>query len=147
MPDVVVPPQPGLRAGLVVPEAELVERFSRSSGPGGQGVNTADSRVELRWDVANSTVLTEARRARLLAGLASRMVDGVVVLVASEHREQRRNRTAARVRLGTLIGQALAPPPPPRRATRPSRAARQRRLDEKKQRGRLKGTRARPDTD
>jgi ribosome-associated protein len=131
----------------VIPDAELTERFSRSSGPGGQGVNTADSRVELRWDVAASGALTDTQRARLLEQLAPRLVDGVLVLVASEQRAQLANRAAARARLTTLVGQALEPPPPPRRATRPSRAARQRRLDEKKRRGELKANRARPDPD
>jgi ribosome-associated protein len=145
--DVVLPPQRGLPRGLVIPDAELAERFSRSSGPGGQGVNTTDSRVELRWDVRASATLTDARRARLLDRLAPRLVDGVLVIVASEHREQRRNRAAARERLGGLVGAALLPPPPARRPTRPSRAARERRVDEKKQRGRLKATRARPDAD
>ena len=147
MPDVVLPPQRGLPRGLVVPDAELVERFSRSSGPGGQGVNTADSRVELRWDVAASAALTDAQRTRLLDGLASRLVDGVLVIVASEHRAQRQNRTAARARLAALVSEALTPPPPPRRPTAPSRAARQRRLDEKKRRGSIKASRGRPDQD
>lgn len=142
--DVVVAPQRGLPRGLRIPDAELTERFSHSSGPGGQGVNTADSRVELRWDVAASGALSAAQRARLLDRLAARLADGTLVLVASEHREQRRNRAAARERLAELVGAALLPPPPPRRPTRPSRAARERRVDEKKQRGRLKAARARP---
>jgi ribosome-associated protein len=147
VPDVVLPARRGLPAGLTIPDAELTERFSRSSGPGGQGVNTADSRVELRWDVAASAALTETQRARLLDRLAPRLVNGVLVLVASEQRAQLANRTAARARLAMLVGQALEPPPPPRRASRPSRSARQRRLDEKKRRGELKANRARPDPD
>jgi ribosome-associated protein len=131
----------------VIPDAELVERFSRSSGPGGQGVNTADSRVELRWDIAASTALNETQRSRLLERLASRIVDGALVIVASEQRAQLQNRTAARARLATLVRQALEPPPPPRRPTKPSRAARERRLDEKRQRSRRKAERARPDED
>ncbi|HEU5008081.1 MAG TPA: alternative ribosome rescue aminoacyl-tRNA hydrolase ArfB [Jatrophihabitantaceae bacterium] len=147
MSDVVLPPGRGVPRGLVIPDAELVERFSRSSGPGGQGVNTADSRVELRWDIAASTALNETQRSRLLERLASRIVDGALVIVASEQRAQLQNRTAARARLATLVRQALEPPPPPRRPTKPSRAARERRLDEKRQRSRRKAERARPDED
>ncbi|MFN8193556.1 MAG: alternative ribosome rescue aminoacyl-tRNA hydrolase ArfB [Nocardioidaceae bacterium] len=142
--DLVVAPGPGLTSGLVIPTSELVERFSRSSGPGGQSVNTTDSRVELEYDVARSVVLTDAQRRRALRGLEGRLVDGRVVLVASEHRSQHRNRVAARERLVELLRAALAPPPPPRRPTKPSRAARQRRLDEKKQRGHTKALRRPP---
>jgi ribosome-associated protein len=145
--DLVLSPRRGLPDGLVVPASEFVERFSRSSGPGGQGVNTADSRVELRWDVAGSSALSDAQRARLLERLASRTTDGVLVLAASEHRSQLQNRTAARARLGALVADALAPPPPARRPTRPSRAAKQRRLDEKKRRGVIKANRGRPIAD
>ncbi|MEO8889656.1 MAG: alternative ribosome rescue aminoacyl-tRNA hydrolase ArfB [Jatrophihabitantaceae bacterium] len=133
--------------GLLVPSTELVERFSRSSGPGGQGVNTADSRVELRWDVARSPALTDGQRVQVLDRLASRIVDGEIVLFASEHRSQLQNRTAVRARLAMLLTDALAPPPPARRATRPSRAAKQRRLDEKKRRGQIKANRGRPIAD
>jgi len=141
--DLVVPPGRGLPAGLTVPGGELVERFSRSSGPGGQGVNTSDSRVELRYDVARSSALTEVQRARALSYLAPRLVDGVLTITASEHRSQLQNRLAARARLVNYLREALAPPPPPRRATRPSRGAKQRRLDVKKQRGQIKAGRAR----
>jgi ribosome-associated protein len=147
MADLVLPPARGLPKGLVIPDAELVERFSRSSGPGGQGVNTADSRVELRWDIAATNALTPTQRSRLLEQLASRLVDGALVIVASEQRAQLQNRTAARARLATIVTQALEPPPPPRRPTRPSRAARQRRLDDKRQRARRKAERARPEED
>lgn len=147
MADIVLPPARGLPRGLVIPDAELVERFSRSSGPGGQGVNTADSRVELRWDIAMSNALTATQRTRLLERLASRLVDGALVITASEQRAQLQNRAAARGRLATLVTQALEPPPPPRRPTRPSRAARQRRLDDKRQRSRRKAERARPEDD
>jgi len=145
--DVVLPPRRGLPAGLVIPDAELVERFSRSSGPGGQGVNTTDSRVELRWDVAASPALSEEQRATVLQRLAPRLVDGALVLTASEHRAQLRNRAAARARLAALVSDALAPPSPPRRATRPSRAAKRRRVDAKRQRGHLKAGRRSPDVD
>ena len=142
--DLVIAAGRGLPNGLVVPGGELVERFSRSSGPGGQGVNTTDSRVELRWDIAASRVLDEYQRSRLLDGLAQRTSEGVLVIIASEHRSQRQNRTAARARLSNLVLDALAPPPPSRRPTRPSRAARQRRIDDKKHRGTIKASRARP---
>ena len=141
--DLAVRPGPGLPSGLVIPATELVERFSRSSGPGGQSVNTADSRVELEYDVAASTVLSETQRTRALANLASRLVEGKLVVDASEHRSQHRNRVAARERLADLLRTALAPPPPPRRPTKPSRRARQRRLDAKRQRGETKALRGR----
>jgi ribosome-associated protein len=142
--DVVLRPARGLPRGLVIPDAELVERFSRSSGPGGQSVNTTDSRVELRWDIANSAALTDEQRDRLLAALAPRLVDGALTIVASEHRSQRQNRTAARARLAHYVTDALAPPPPARRATRPSRAARARRLEAKRHRSEIKTARRRP---
>ncbi|MBI2243586.1 MULTISPECIES: alternative ribosome rescue aminoacyl-tRNA hydrolase ArfB [unclassified Nocardioides] len=136
--DLVVPPGPGLPAGLVVPEGELVERFSRSPGPGGQSVNTTDSRVELEYDAAVSTVLDDAQRARVVGRLGS-----PVRVVASEHRSQHRNRVAARERLAERLREALAPPPPPRRPTKPTRGSQQRRLEAKKQRGRTKSLRGR----
>ena len=134
----------GLRIGraVVVPERELAERFSRSSGPGGQGVNTADSRVELSYDVARSSALPETVRARMLARLEGRLVDGVVTVAASEHRTQLANRRAARNRMAALLTEAAAPPPRKRRPTKPSRAAKQRRLDEKKRRSQTKQGRA-----
>lgn len=134
-------------AGLTIPDVELVERFSRSSGPGGQSVNTTDSRVELRWDITASTVLTEHQRERLLDRLASRLVDGVLSVVASEQRSQLQNRSAARGRLANWITEAMAPPPPPRRPRTPSRRARARRVEAKRQRGELKATRRRPPPD
>lgn len=132
---------------LDIPDAELVERFSRSSGPGGQSVNTTDSRVELSWDVARSAALDDVQRARLLDRLGSRLVDGVLTIAASEHRSQLRNRTAARGRLHNLVAEALEPPAPPRRATRPSRAAKARRLEAKRRTGELKSSRRRPTLD
>jgi ribosome-associated protein len=134
----------GLRIGpsVAAPERELAERFSRSSGPGGQGVNTADSRVELSFDVAGSPSLPAATRARMLARLEGRLVDGVITIAASEHRGQLANRRAARDRLAELLTEAAAPPPRPRRPTKPSRRAKQRRLDEKKRRSQTKQGRA-----
>lgn len=141
--DLTLPSGPGIPRGLVVPAAELVERFSRSSGPGGQSVNTTDSRVELEYDVATSTVLTETQRQRALSVLGARLTDGRLVVDASEHRSQHRNRVAARERLSTLLREALAPPPPPRRATKPTRGSQRRRLEAKKQRGQTKSLRGR----
>ncbi|MCM3779840.1 alternative ribosome rescue aminoacyl-tRNA hydrolase ArfB [Microbacterium hydrocarbonoxydans] len=140
------PLRPGLRvsSGLTIPDAELSWRFSRSSGPGGQGVNTADSRVELSWDVAGSAALTPAQRDRLLARLDGRLVGGVLTIAASEHRAQLRNRDAARERLGALVAAALRPPAPPRRATKPTRGSKERRLTAKHKRTDVKQLRQRP---
>jgi ribosome-associated protein len=123
---------------LAIPAEELAWRFSRSSGPGGQGVNTTDSRVELSWDVAGSAALTPMLRDRALERLEGRLVDGVVTITASQFRSQLRNRQAARARLAALIRDAIAPPAPPRRPTRPSNRARQRRLDDKRRRAETK---------
>lgn len=147
MSDLVLPPQRGLPDGLRIAESELLERFSRSSGPGGQGVNTADSRVELRWDVAHSAALTDTQRAQALARLGNRLVDGQLSIAASEHRAQLQNRRAARARLGALLADALRPPAPARRPTRPSRAARERRLTAKRHRSEVKAGRGRPPAD
>lgn len=139
-------PRPGLRVtpNLLIPEAELSWRFSRSSGPGGQGVNTADSRVELVWDAGRSAALSSVQRERLLARLGGRLVDGVLTIAASEHRAQLRNREAARERLATLIAEAVRPPAAPRRPTKPSRGSKERRLDAKHRRTDVKKMRQRP---
>lgn len=123
---------------VVIPEAELSWRFSRSSGPGGQGVNTTDSRVELLYDVAHSTALSPALRARALERLAGRLVDGVLSVTASEHRSQLRNREAAEKRLVEEIAAAIAPPPRARRPTRATRASVERRIAGKKRRSEIK---------
>jgi len=138
--------RPGLRvtAGVTIPESELSWRFSRSSGPGGQGVNTADSRVELVWDAAGSAALSPVQRERLLDRLGGRLVDGVLTIVASEHRAQLRNRDAARERLAVLVAEALRSPAPPRRPTKPSRGAKERRLRAKQRRTDVKQMRRRP---
>jgi ribosome-associated protein len=123
---------------FVVPDGELAERFSRSSGPGGQGVNTTDSRVELSYDVAGSPSVPEHLRPRLLERLAGRLVGGVLTVAASEHRTQLANRRAARERLAQLLREAAAPPAPKRRATKPTRGSKERRLAGKKQRSQIK---------
>ncbi len=130
---------------LGVPAAALHWRFSRSSGPGGQGVNTADSRVELSVAPLELPGLTDAQRERLAGRLAGRLVDGVLTVAASEHRQQLRNRQAARERLAAVLRAALAPPPPSRRRTRPTRGSQERRIQAKKQRGELKRARRRWD--
>ena len=131
---------------VVIPERELRWRFSRSSGPGGQSVNTTDSRVELSFDVARSTALGPIQRSRALERLARRLTDGVLTIAASEQRSQLQNRDAARERLAGILAAAIAPPPPKRRPTRPSRGAVERRLADKKRRARTKRLR-RPDED
>lgn len=138
------PVRPGLAVtpALTIPRAELTERFSRASGPGGQGVNTTDSRVELSWDVGRSAVLSDTQRERVMGRLAERLVDGVLTVVASENREQRRNRDAAAKRLAALVADALAPPPRTRRPTRATRGSQERRLTAKKQRSTTKQLRS-----
>lgn len=131
---------------VVIPESELSWRFSRSSGPGGQGVNTTDSRVELTYDVARSTALNETQRTRALERLGSRLVDGTLTIAASEQRSQLRNREAAEERLAETIAAAIAPPPRPRRPTRATKASVERRISAKKRRATVKRMR-RPDAD
>jgi ribosome-associated protein len=130
--------------GVEVPESELVWRFSRSSGPGGQSVNTADSRVELSFDLAGSPSVPDRLRERLLSRLAHRLVDGTLTIAASEYRSQHRNRQAARARLVDLLTEASAPPPAPRRPTRPTRGSQERRIAGKKRRSETKALRRRP---
>ena len=134
------------RTPVLIAASELRWRFSRSSGPGGQNVNTTDSRVELLFDLIATTALSPALKARALQRLEARLLEGCVVIAASEHRSQWQNRMAAQRRLLELLQEALKPPPPPRRATKPSRGAVQRRLQAKQQRSALKRQRrARPD--
>jgi ribosome-associated protein len=123
---------------FVVPASDLRERFSRSSGPGGQGVNTTDSRVELSFDVGRSPSVPEWLRHRMLRRLHGRLADGVLTVTASEHRAQLQNRTAARERMAGLLRDAAATPPPIRRPTKPTRGSKERRLAEKKRRGQTK---------
>ena len=128
-----------VRGSVVLPDTELQWRFSRSSGPGGQHVNTSDSQVELRYDLAASAALPPVWKERALERLAGRLTEGGELVVrASEHRSQWRNREAAAVRLSALLSEAVAPPPRNRRATRPSRGAVERRLTEKKRRSDVK---------
>ena len=134
-----------VRGSIVIPESEIGWRFSRSSGPGGQGVNTTDPRVELVFDLAQTTALSPALRARALERLAGRLTDGVLTVSASEHRSQLRNREAAEQRLGEILARAIAPPPRPRRPTRATRASVERRIAGKKRRSEVKRLR-RPDT-
>ncbi|MHB1289014.1 alternative ribosome rescue aminoacyl-tRNA hydrolase ArfB [Georgenia sp.] len=133
-------------ASVAVDPRELRWRFSRSSGPGGQGVNTTDSRVELSLDIARTTALSEVQRERALAALDARLVDGVLTVTASEQRSQLQNRRAAAERLSILLRAAIAAPPRARRATRPSRGAVRRRSEAKRQRSQTKKLR-RPPTD
>lgn len=131
--------------GVTVPERELEFRTARSAGPGGQGVNTTDSKVELRWDVGASRALDDRQRALVFERLASRLTkDGVLILAGSEYRSQQRNREAVQARFVALVGEALTPPRR-RRRSRPSRRSRQRRLASKRQRGELKRLRKPPD--
>jgi ribosome-associated protein len=126
---------------LVIPGRELEERFSRSSGPGGQSVNTADSRVELSFDVERSSALSEWARARIAERLAGRLAGGVLTVAASEQRSQLANRQAAQARLAALLRAAVAPPQRPRVPTRPGRRANERRLEAKRSRGAIKRAR------
>ena len=118
MDDLRIPAGPGCPRGLVVPAGELVERFSHASGPGGQGVNTADSRVQLSLDLAATTALDEKQRERALRELGERLTGSILTVTASEYRSQRRNRAAARERLAEVLRAALIPSVP-RRATKP----------------------------
>lgn len=146
MEDLRVPAGPGAPRGLIIPASELVERFSHASGPGGQGVNTANSRVQLSLDVAATVALDEQQRRRVLEYLAGRLAGGVLLVSADEFRSQRRNRIAARERLAALLREAVAPPIP-RRATRPTRGSRRRRLQNKRIRSETKRNRRRPHRD
>lgn len=136
-------PGPGAPSGVTVPADELVERFSHASGPGGQGVNTADSRVQLSLDLAASGAFTDTQRARLLERLGPRLTGTVLTVSAEEHRSQRRNRTTARERMADLLREALVPPVV-RRKTRPTAGSKRRRLEAKSRRSEVKRNRQRP---
>ena len=123
---------------VTIPEGELRWRFSHASGPGGQSVNTADSRVQLSLDLTTTTALGPVQRARALERLAGRLTDGVLTITAQEERSQLRNREIAEERLRSILVGALAPPPRTRRPTRPTKASVERRLAGKKRRSRTK---------
>jgi ribosome-associated protein len=131
--------------GTTIPPDELSWRFSRSSGPGGKSVNTADSRVELSYDLAASEALPPVLKDRAIRALASRLVEGVLTVTASENRSQLRNREAAAARLSALLTEASGPPRRPRRPTRPSRGAVERRLAAKQRRAQIKRLRRQAD--
>ena len=139
-----VAPQPDLPLGrgLTIPSAELAWRFSRASGPGGQNVNTTDSRVTLLFPLATTSALPPVLRERALRRLAGRLVEGgTLAITAQEHRSQWRNRQAAQERLVSLLEEAIRPPAPPRRRTRPTKGSVERRLAAKKLRSSVKGQR------
>jgi ribosome-associated protein len=133
-----------LRGGVTVPDDALTWRFSRSSGPGGQSVNTTDSRAELSVDLDAIAWASVPQRERVIERLAHRLRGEVLTVTASEHRSQLRNREAAVARLTALLDEALAPPGPPRRVARPSRASRERRKTSEQQRRNVKQLRRRP---
>ena len=131
----------GLRVNdrVLIPRPELSIRFSRSSGPGGQGVNTTDSRVELTFDLVHSASISDHLKARAVKLLGARIAaDGSITVVASEQRSQLQNRAAAEQRLVALLADVFAPPPPPRRKTKPSRSSVEKRISKKKRRGETK---------
>ena len=129
---------PGLPDGLIIPESDLEERFSRSSGPGGQSVNTTDSRVEVSLDLASCSALSETQRERAIGRLGR-----TLTVTASEHRSQHRNRVAARSRMADRLREALAPPPLKRVPTKPTKGSQRRRAESKKRRSQVKSLRGR----
>ncbi|MEZ5372499.1 MAG: alternative ribosome rescue aminoacyl-tRNA hydrolase ArfB [Microthrixaceae bacterium] len=136
-----IPRDKGLKVNerLTIPEGELSWQFSRSGGPGGQHANTSDTRVDVRYDLAASTVLTDHQRSRLMQQFG----DEARVIV-DRHRSQWKNRVEARSQLAGQIRAALAPPKAPRRATRPTRGSQRRRLEAKRQQSQKKANRRRP---
>ena len=144
--DLEVPASHGNPA-LTIPAAELGWRFSRSSGPGGQHVNTSDSRVELFWNVTASTARNHAQRTRRLARPQRQLVGGVITVSASEQRSQLRNRETALAKLADVVAAGLAPDAAPRRPTRRTRGSDRRRLSAKNERSATKQQRRRPTDD
>ncbi|WP_067831446.1 alternative ribosome rescue aminoacyl-tRNA hydrolase ArfB [Actinomadura kijaniata] len=137
-----MPDQIPVRGSFSVPESELSWRFSRSSGPGGQHVNTSATAAELSFDVANSPSIPEPLRDRALHRLAHRLVRGVLTIRAEEYRSQQRNRDAARARLAALLAEATAPPPKKRVPKKIPRSLNERRLQNKKRRSEVKKQRS-----
>ncbi|MEN8584612.1 alternative ribosome rescue aminoacyl-tRNA hydrolase ArfB [Burkholderia sp. RS01] len=129
---------------LTIPSSELGWRFSRSSGPGGQHVNTSDTRVELSWNVVDSTALSDGQRLMLVTRLGRRLIAGVITVTASEHRSQLRNREIALAKLSGLVAEGLAPEAAQRRATKPTRGSNRRHRAAKEQRAATKQQRRRP---
>ena len=144
MNDLTIAPGPGIPDGMVIPAADLTERFAKASGPGGQGVNTTDSKVQLSIDVAGCGSLSDGQRRRVLRNLESRLDGTVLTVSVTTQRSQIRNRAEARERMAALLREALAPPPPPRRKTKPTRGSVRRRIAAKKRRSEIKSTRRRP---
>ena len=137
-----------INSNLVIPSNELKWRFSRASGPGGQSVNKTDSKVELVFDIYNSSVIRPFHKQRLLEQLGNRCVNGCLKIVASEERSQYQNRQLAMARLADLLLEGLKPPPKARKATKPTRSSQKRRVANKKHRSALKQTRqSKPSTD
>ncbi|STC69298.1 peptidyl-tRNA hydrolase domain-containing protein [Corynebacterium pilosum] len=138
-----IAPGPGVPNGLVIPAADLTERFARSSGPGGQSVNTTDSKVQLSFDIEQSSALSEKQKARAIMNLGTT----VLTVEAAAQRSQLRNRNDARDRLAAMLREALAPPPPPRKKTKPTQGSVRRRMDAKRRRSKIKKLRKPPRSD
>lgn len=129
---------------ITIPDTELRWRFSRSSGPGGQSVNTTDSRVELVFDLRATTALPQPLHDRALERLAGRLTDGTLTITAAQYRSQLRNRQAALERMAQTLRKAIAAPPPKRKPTKPSKGAQRRRLEGKRRRSEVKRLRRDP---
>ncbi len=132
-----------INSDLVIPSKELKWRFSRSSGSGGQGVNTTDSRVELIFDINQSSVISSSLKERLLEQVQSRCTNGYLKVVATKERSQYKNRKLALERLKVLLRAGLSPPPKSRKMTKATFASQKRRITAKKHRSRLKEKRQR----
>lgn len=145
--DLIIAPGPGVPEGLRIPVTDLSEQFARSAGPGGQSVNTTDSKVRLSIDLTAATAFNKAQRRRVLRYAGSNFDGPVLTVTASTHRSQLRNRKLARERMAAILREALAPPPPARKMTKPTRGSVRRRLQAKRRRSELKASRRRPERD